>query len=530
MGCLDSSQKTVLIVCLLLIITFTAAFGKQAVSYPPEIAQVLDSAGNNRIELEKVLSHYAAVGDSLKLKAANFLIANMQGHSYASFVLMDSSKNEIPFNVLDYPNLETLEKAFDTLESKHGSLDFKVTKLVRDIDTIRADFLIKQVDYAFRAWREKPWAKKLSFDDFCNYVLPYRGSNEPLEDWREYFWEKYKDIQSRISDSTGPVAAARLINDDIMSWFTFNDRYYYHPTDQSLSEMLQNKMGRCEDMTNITIYAMRANGLAVTSDYTPAWANAGGNHAWNSILISGAKVIPFMGAERAPGDYSLQYKPAKVYRKMFSEQKNNLVFQPRKQPKIPGWLAGKNYIDVTSDYVPVQHTTVTFEKEVPDSVDIAYLCVFNSGEWRPVAWARIENDHAIKSAFFTYIGTGVVCLPAFYLNEKVVPCLPPLVLLGGYEQREFRPAESLTVSMSLVATNPPKENEPIPGSIQLVPGLEYELFYWSDGWQSAGKNTAGTEPLVFDNVPSGCLYWLVTAGSDKEERIFSYDNGKQVWW
>lgn len=37
-------------------------------------------------------------------------------------------------------------------------------------------------------------------------------------------------------------------------------------------------------MTNLAIFAMRANGLAVTSDYTPFWADSSNNHAWNAIL------------------------------------------------------------------------------------------------------------------------------------------------------------------------------------------------------------------------------------------------------
>ena len=38
----------------------------------------LQAAEENRTELEKVLKHYA--NDSLKLKAAKFLICNMPGH------------------------------------------------------------------------------------------------------------------------------------------------------------------------------------------------------------------------------------------------------------------------------------------------------------------------------------------------------------------------------------------------------------------------------------------------------------------
>ena len=42
------------------------------------LEQTLQLAGDNKLELQKVLDHYAS--DSLKLKAAIFLIENMLGH------------------------------------------------------------------------------------------------------------------------------------------------------------------------------------------------------------------------------------------------------------------------------------------------------------------------------------------------------------------------------------------------------------------------------------------------------------------
>ncbi|MCJ7459130.1 MAG: hypothetical protein MUP17_09085, partial [candidate division Zixibacteria bacterium] len=288
-------MKTKRIVLLVLLIIFLPGLVRATtvrLSYPPEVTAVLDSAGSNRGELEKVLSYYFSAKDSLKLQAAFFLIGNMEGHSYVTYVLQDTNKKEVSFNVLDYRDYDTLRAEFDTLEAHHGSLDFEKKEIIYDLKTITADFLIKQIDYSFKAWREKPWAKNLSFEQFCEYVLPYRGSNEPLENWREFFWEKYKGLEKKMTDPSDPVQAAKLINDDVKSWFTFDPRYYYHPTDQELSEMLKNHLGRCEDMTNVTIYAMRANGLAVTSDYTPFWANAGNNHAWNAIVTPDGKAIP----------------------------------------------------------------------------------------------------------------------------------------------------------------------------------------------------------------------------------------------
>jgi len=500
----------------------------QITPYSDDVYRALDSAGNNRAELEKVFTHYAASEDSLKLKAALYLVGNMGGHSYVTFDLRDTAGQEVPFSIFDYPKYDSLEAGWKLLETKYGTLDFKRKETIYDLQTIKADYLINQIDYAFRAWHEKPWAKNLPVDIFFDYVLPYRCSNEPVEPWRETFWEKYKDIASGMADSTDPMEAASLINNDVMTWFTFDPRFYYHPTDQGLSEMMKNRLGRCEDMTNAAIYAMWANGVAVTSDYTPFWANSGNNHAWNAIVLPDRKVIPFMGAESNPGKYQLANKLAKVYRKTYAQQHDNLIFQRRKQQKVPGWLAGKSYLDVTSAYTKTCDIAVTFNKPVPDSVDIAYLCVFNSGEWQAIHWGRIENGQAV----FNSMGTDVAYLPALYLDEKIVPYGSPFILNNDCTTREFSPDEERSITAEFVSTTKVAQVASTDGIAKsfLTPGKEYELFYWDDGWQSVGKITAGEQPLQFENVPTDGLYWLVAKDSDDEERIFTIDDNRQVWW
>ncbi len=497
--------------------------------YPPEVTAALDNAGENRAELERVLANFAADDDTLKLQAAYYLIGNMEGHCYATYRLVDTAGSEIPHNVLDYPDYTVLTAAFDTLEQRHGTLDFVKGAKINDLETITAEFLITQINYAFRAWREKPWAQGFTFEDFCRYILPYRGSNEPLESWREIFWEKYQGIDTAMTNPADPIEAAQIINDDVMSWFGFDPRFYYHPTDLGISEMLAIGKGRCEDMTNATIYAMRAIGLAVTSDYTPHWANSGNNHAWNAIVLPNGQVTPFMGAECNPGTYVLANKLAKVYRKMFNNQKDNLIFQDRKQEKVPGWLAGKSYLDVTADYVAVCTPTITFGREVPDSVDIAYLCVFNSGEWQAIHWGRIING----AATFTDMGTDIAYLPALYLNEKTVPWGTPFILQQDCPVRHLVPDSAANIPVELTSTTARKQEASTDGIARtfLTDGQEYELFYMGDNdWVSLGRAVAGKTPLVFESVPASGLYWLVATGSDKEERIFTITNGKQVWW
>jgi hypothetical protein len=62
-------------------------------------------------------------------------------------------------------------------------------------------------------------------------------------------------------------------------------------------------------------------------------------------------------------------------------------------------------------------------------------------------------------------------------------------------------------------------------------GESYELFYYDRGWISLGGKTGDqTHVLVYNNVPENALLLLRNHTKGREERIFTYENGKQVWW
>ena len=65
-------------------------------------------------------------------------------------------------------------------------------------------------------------------------------------------------------------------------------------------------------------------------------------------------------------------------------------------------------------------------------------------------------------------------------------------------------------------------------------GEIYELFYWNlNRWISLGKQTGSSkekQKLLYQNVPSNALLLLRNLSKGKEERIFTWKNGKQVWW
>jgi len=432
----------------LVLLTLLFACGQREFELPPDVKEVLELAGKNRTELEKVINHYKKSGNVIGEESAYFLIGNMKNQGYMEYKLVDSTGSKVDFNVLDYKDYDALLNGWDEIESNKGAIHF---------------------------------------------------------------------------------AKDTFYNDYIKSWFRFDPRYYEHPTDQGLQEMLDVKLGRCEDMTNLAIYAMRALGIPVMSDFTPYWANTGNNHAWNAILDKNDSTIIFMGGEANPGEYSLGHKLAKVYRKTYAIQKNSLPEKMEKWEKAPPYLNSSSIRDVTPEYVPTSRVKIDLTQGVPDSTNFAYLCVFNSGEWKAIDYTRLYGN----KANFSKMGLGIAYLPAFYYEKEIIPAGHAFILTNDSKVNDKVPDGNNLIDLTLYSTTKrvTKETTDFIEHAEFTTGKTYTLYYWNNKWVEAGKKVASDGPLVFNNIPSNAIYWLVEDGSRKEERIFTIDEkGNQVWW
>ena len=115
----------------------------------------LEEAGENRLELLKVIDHYQNVdnSDSLKLKAALFLIENMRGHGTVWSEAIDTFRNRVA-EADSLLTMEPLNTWWDELAKNHHPI------LKRDLNYVKADFLIQNIDGAFQAWQEAHGKKK----------------------------------------------------------------------------------------------------------------------------------------------------------------------------------------------------------------------------------------------------------------------------------------------------------------------------------------------------------------------------------
>ncbi len=174
---------------ILLIITFISCS-----KHSEKVKQTLKIANGNRIELKNVLEYYSQKPeDSLKLKAANFLIENMQWHYGAKvipsdnlwdlFLLEDSLINRMLQNPAFWKNDKALSgykySAKKMLIDKAIGNSTVNAEYQSDLLNLNADFIIEAIETAFQV-KELDWCKNLLFEDFCEYILPYRLNNKPV--------------------------------------------------------------------------------------------------------------------------------------------------------------------------------------------------------------------------------------------------------------------------------------------------------------------------------------------------------------
>ncbi|MDN5201988.1 hypothetical protein QQ008_11460 [Fulvivirgaceae bacterium BMA10] len=396
-------------------------------SPPKEVLRVLERAGA-RAELEECIVHYQKTGQEEKLRAAYFLIANMDNkYSYRQESI---EKHAVLFDKLDslyqaqeppvtdaqafWPegnNPNDIEKYWDTIYNKRGELNLSSLPKVYDMDVITADYLIENIDYAFKVWKERSWARQLSFDEFCEFILPYRATNEPLQVWRKRLFEEYAWIADEgLMDV---VLAAKRLNDSL-KWFKNNYYTIRHFPDLKLDHLLKGKIGACSDMCNLTVYVFRSQGIPLSSCYLHR------NTSWNVLPSGEGKAIGFLGTWSDPERNTSYFKDelvsqankvGKIY--MHTYRKIRYPFSDLPYQDIPDLFKSSNVRDITGI---CQLNTKNLEIQVSDSLGkYVFLCEWKDlkYDWDILDWTEVYNGKAT----FKDLGTDKVYLPVFYKNR-----------------------------------------------------------------------------------------------------------------
>ena len=448
--------------------------------YNNAIEAVLDNVSNKQAnDLEAVLNHYTNPQDSLKRKAAHFLVENFPEDQY---------------------------------------------------QTIDKQLLIENIELAFQVWK-KPWAKQLNFEEFKELVLPFdleRDSTGTF--WRKRFINEYAFVEDSLKnnpDKNPILAVCKVVDQVLRKKYTirFIDN---EPSVLNLNEWERLKQGDCSAMAYLTNHIMHAIGIPTAIEFTPRWANSHASHYWSVVYIN-HHLIPFAGGENLPQTLKVEHvrdemssyirKRAKVFRKMYAFNPNSLAALSAEP--IPAKFRDSHIIDVSKLCLPTRSVAI----EVPDSQtsEYVYLSVFSYGKnnWQPVNWAKNQGSKVT----FTDMRTEAVYIPSSYQQDSIFTFDYPFILKKDGQKHLLKP--QLTTRETITCTK--KYLRDMTNLIKI--GDVYQLFFWDkNGWVSVGTQIAKEKMITFENVPQNALLLLRDLTRGKQERIFTYTNNQQVFW
>lgn len=510
----------------------------------------MEKAGDNRQELEKVLRHYQqSPADSLKYKAACFLIENMPYYSYPVGKQLDNYKTY--FNWLRHYRKKTPRQLSDSIRQFFGPIGELEKK--QDIHKIDSAYLCHNIEWAFKVWQEQPWGKHISFATFCEYILPYRIEDEPLKYWREEYYNKFDSLllplkNSNSLDKENPVAVANYLIQKLPHKYHRYTGIFPYSFGHIGPEHVQYLTGSCKEVTDFAVYLFRALGIPCAIDFIPVRGNVNASHLWVVCWDKyGKEYMTDFPRELWPTEKNWWYEhddSPKVYRTTFSLNRTLVEETGYDGEEIyPFWSLPK-FTDITHvygrHYLEQVRIPVSRLYNTPTKGKIAYLCLSYRKRWIPVDRTVYKRGQLI----FNKLRKGSVMRIATYENKELEVIGTP----GCFQQDGSHEYTNVFDGKSWTSFDY-KESEGgwagldlgIPTQIDKIvytprnrdnyirPGDTYELFYCDKDWISAGEMQATSDSLHYHQLPQNALLLLCNYTRGTQERIFVYENGSQIW-
>lgn len=392
-----------------------------------QVAVALRLAGDNRSELERVLRYFEKTGDKEKIAASRFLIGNMPGHKsmrgayeeYWDEADRTLSASDGSLSILD--SLEALKEKYD------GRIYYDF-----DLNYISADYLIHDIETAFDQWRNGEWARHLTFDEFCEWLLPYTCSdNQPLINWRESLSgsaRSYIDHLNECDEYIGnPRAAIMRVNNKLIpmikkqKWIHSGHGYpIYDP-----SVFVKLPGASCNEYMTNGMLVMRSKGIPVGMDYTPQFADRLYGHYWNVYPNLRGRKTMFTSFGVNPGyPHFCNVVFAKVIRQTYSANEGYLKLLRRHNGDIPKMYDSPFFKDVTDEYQETSEVCVELMKSAKLSSRDVFICVFGNDDWKPISWGRAK----FGKAKFLNMGRRAMYLVKGYVGGSLEPVSCPFFL------------------------------------------------------------------------------------------------------
>ncbi|PKQ66535.1 hypothetical protein BZG01_10950 [Labilibaculum manganireducens] len=417
---------------------------------PSGVKNTLKFSGENRFELEKVIEHYQTKEDSLKLKAAYFLIENMPYHFY--FAIEDHNRYDELFDSISVCRISVKsgDECFDN-ELRGKAIDRYVNQFLNenrlgryrgqicsDAQTIDSEFLIENIDYAFKAW-EFPWARQYSLDEFCRYILPYRYGNEAPDRWRKKFYNQFKWVVDSIKNPKDVLEVTSYMNKLFRNKVSHSHALSRLENNIKPSQLAKGMVVEgCEGQTGMGECILRSIGVPVSIITFPWWGNRNVGHNMNALLDSSKQWQYFAFDDWDPSHKLRDFAP-KIYFKQFARVLDQSIVNQQFMED-----GSRNFQNVKNININV------IDKR------IVYLYVFGDRSWSPIDKAK-NNCSGIV---FENVGTNdYMYMAAVLQDEHLEPVTYPFRADSIGNPIYYIPDSLSTISFTFDRKYPPKDRE-----------------------------------------------------------------------
>lgn len=492
-------------------------------SYPEEVIVALKQAGPNRKELKKVLQHYK--GDTLGYPAACFLIENMRWHGMGvwekredrafrqRFEWADSIYYQITGGVSDEilrhgMMSKWLEKNAERFNEVYGSLKMSGEALQiissSDLQTVKADFLISHIDNAIRRWKNSFYCRNLSFEDFCEYILPYRA----LEQGMCLDGGRLSTRTLRHLDRSEPPVLTSVIE---------RYRFYIENIRKMMGKRPDTGLSSAEDIffqrerdcvpqCDYECQVLRACGVPAAIDINIGNREFVGQHHHCVVFDSAGRSLPFHAETGLSKDgnwgYALEYK-LNVYRNMYGAQKDSPYMLRKAGEALPEGFRSPAIREVT-DYLKKTYP-VRLKIPVETNTRLAWLYSYSRNDrgCMAVTWGVI--DTVTREVCFEHVVPNVLYFPA-YLGKDGEPYFwsDPLFVYEGLngtagvaEWAELIGADTTKRTDLLITRKFPRK----PNMLKLAADMVGGKFYGAN--EADGKDKK--ELYCITKMPEACL-------------------------
>lgn len=394
----------------------TCCVSCSSLSEDMRLERALETAGNNRPQLEKVLNHYS--NDSARLEAARWLVMNMPMHYTSTGPEVERYREYFRIASDQSKDIRLL---VDSIDSEQGRPDVTKAICVPDITTVDSAFLVAHIDKAFEAREKWPWGKNVRWEDFLEFVLPYRVGDEPRSFWREIVLDEYEDLIDSVASLKGsedPLFAADAL---YVGWikrkkFKWTSKL---PVGPRLGVNITDwKTGTCRERADGMTYLLRTAGLPVSLHVAPIRGDLNDSHSWGVVYDRNG--YPYIPEQYSDSASHFKVPVAKVQCETFSINEETLQTFTH-NPVAPYALRNPFKRDMTDAYLSPgirRHLKLPLDA-MPGAAtgDTLYIASASHREWVPVGYGIAGRD----SVDFGYVGKDVVCVAGHWSDGEFTP-------------------------------------------------------------------------------------------------------------